>query len=248
MTIKKLFSQIEQPLENQPPNFPKPRCGGRESALEQTTQEKDRSRTAYIASLETLALAQNPQDAGPAEPPKRQHKITISYASAAKVGILKATQFNGNKDQNTEQEMQTLTTSQDSGNSTSSHRQVSWDDNVTATSRSISSSLSRSMSNSKATNFKHEIENKIQAMKETMNQRLAQQDQHLHKIKNSINTLTHDLEQRMAVAVIGALMKEKDKVQELTNGRTYGIEHAPLADENGRLPGGEQVKAGGPLD
>jgi hypothetical protein len=53
--------------------------------------------TAYMTKLETIALAQNPQDAGPSEPPKRQCKITISYASTAKSGILKQPSFPKNK-------------------------------------------------------------------------------------------------------------------------------------------------------
>jgi hypothetical protein len=64
-TIKKLFAQIKNPLENQPPNFPKPRCGGRETSSESDqNQQMDMTRTAYMASLETIALAHNPQDAG----------------------------------------------------------------------------------------------------------------------------------------------------------------------------------------
>jgi hypothetical protein len=243
-TIKKLFAQIKNPLENQPPNFPKPRCGGRETSSESDqNQQMDMTRTAYMASLETITLAQNPQDAGPAEPPKRQRKITISYAGAAKAGILKPTQLhnkNNNNYQLNDNEIQTITTTQDSFQ-TPSHRQVSWDENLAGTSRSLGSSLSRSITNSKITNFKLEIETEIQELKTTMSNRLARQDQHLHEIKNSINNLTQDFESRMAVAVIEALMREKDKVQELTLGKTYGPDHAPLADEHGLLPGG--VKA-----
>jgi hypothetical protein len=43
-------------------------------------------------------------------------------------------------------------------------------------------------------------------------------------------------------------MKEKDKVQELTLGKTYGAKFAPLADKDGILPGGVKAQAGGPLD
>jgi hypothetical protein len=125
---------------------------------------------------------------------------------------------------------------------------VSWDENLASTSRSLGSSLSRSITNSKITNFKQEIKTKIQELKTTMSNRLAQQDQHLHEIKNSINNLTQDFESRMAVAVIEALMREKDKVQELTLGKTYGPDHAPLADKHGLLPGGVKARAGGPLD
>jgi hypothetical protein len=91
--IQEIFSKITKPLENQPPNFPHPRCGGREKIQESTPTEETRKMTAYLTRLETIALAQNPQDAGPSEPPKRQRKITISYASAAKSGILKQPSF-----------------------------------------------------------------------------------------------------------------------------------------------------------
>jgi hypothetical protein len=203
-----------------------------------------------MATLESMMLAQNPQDAGPAEPPKRQRKITISYAGTVKAGILKprqATNNHSNTSQDNDTEIQTIDITQDSSQAPT-QRQVSWDGSVTDTSRSLGSSLSRSISNSKMINFKREIETKIKEMKQFMNQRLVQQDQHLHDIKHSINNLTQDLESKMAVAVIGALMKEKDKVQELTLGKTYGAKFAPLADKDGILPGGMKAQAGGPLD
>jgi hypothetical protein len=56
------------------------------------------------------------------------------------------------------------------------------------------------------------------------------------------------METCMAHAVLLALIKEKDKVQELTHGRSYSIQDAPLADATGRLPGGKVVQSGGPLD
>jgi hypothetical protein len=40
----------------------------------------------------------------------------------------------------------------------------------------------------------------------------------------------------MAHAVLAALVKEKDKVQELTHGRIYDVSKAPLADDKGNLP------------
>jgi hypothetical protein len=51
----------------------------------------------------------------------------------------------------------------------------------------------------------------------------------------------------MASAVIMALVREKEKVQEITHGRIYSVEEAPLADENGRLPYGPIAQSGGPL-
>jgi hypothetical protein len=203
-----------------------------------------------MATLESMMLAKNPQDAGPTEPPTRQRKITISYAGAVKAGILKPSQATNNRSntsQDNDTEIQTIDITQESSQATT-QRQVSWDGSVTETSRSLGSSLSRSVSNSKMINFKREIETEIKEMKQFMNQRLVQQDQHLHDIKHSIENLTQDLESKMAVAVIGALMQEKDKVQELTLGKTYGAEFAPLADKDGILPGGVKTQAGGPLD
>jgi hypothetical protein len=52
------------------PNFPRPRCGGREINQEHETKEDTTVMTAYMTKLEMIALAQNPQDAGPTEPPK----------------------------------------------------------------------------------------------------------------------------------------------------------------------------------
>jgi hypothetical protein len=115
-TIKKIFGLIESKLENQPSNFPKPRCGRKEtSPVEEPSHAYDPSRTAYMSSLATFALAQNPQDAGPAEPPKRQRKITISYAGAVKVGILKSPNTNNSSStsNNMDMETQTTTTTQD---------------------------------------------------------------------------------------------------------------------------------------
>jgi hypothetical protein len=92
--IQQIFRQMQGPLENQPANFPIPRCGGSEkkklSILKPDKDEEiNKSTNAYMVSLETLALANNPQDAGRTLPPKRYRKFTISYANAAKAGILK---------------------------------------------------------------------------------------------------------------------------------------------------------------
>jgi hypothetical protein len=76
--IQGIFRKIKEPLENQLENFPIPRCGGRETAPEQINNK-----------AKTDTLAHNPQDAGPAEPPKRHRRITISYAGAVKANILR---------------------------------------------------------------------------------------------------------------------------------------------------------------
>jgi hypothetical protein len=244
--IRSIFGKITNTLENQPPNFPRPRCGGREIPSENEARPTERSQTAYMVGLETLALAQNPQDAGPSEPPKRYRKITISYASAAKAGILKPPPNQSNP---ATPEFILQSTPNTQGSSTAStQRQVSWDDSITATSRSMGSSLSRSMTNSKIINIKKEFEQEIQELNNKLEQRLTKQDEQLSEIRQSITSMNEDMEIRMAQAVILALVKEKNKVQELTHGQVYDKSLAPLADENGRLPGGAIVQAGGPLD
>jgi hypothetical protein len=156
--IRKIFGKIKNPLENQPANFPVPRCGGRETEREEPSEPiKEPTMSAYMSGLETLALKENPQDAGPSAPPKRHRKFTISYASAAKTGILKQPQqISGN--QNIETQTQATDTTQDStSTSNKSQRQVSWDDSTNETNRSPGSSLSRSVTNSKLTNIKKEV-------------------------------------------------------------------------------------------
>jgi hypothetical protein len=101
--IQKIFSKIQEPLENQSPNFPVPRCGGSEKQMgkirkkinqpgpkhRNSEEQFNKATSAYMVSLETIALANNPQDAGPTSPPKRYRKFTISYTSAALAGIIK---------------------------------------------------------------------------------------------------------------------------------------------------------------
>jgi hypothetical protein len=41
--------------------------------------------SSYMATLKTFALAQNPQDASPSELPKRNRKITMSYATSKSI-------------------------------------------------------------------------------------------------------------------------------------------------------------------
>jgi hypothetical protein len=217
--IQEIFSKITEPLENQPPNFSHPRCGGREKIQESTPTEETRKMTAYLTRLETIALAQNPQDAGPSEPPKRQHKITISYASAAKSGILKQPSSPKTKlaDNNTITQEQEITSQEQSDNSTT-QRQVSWDGNTIDTSRSTGSSLSRSMTNSKIQSFKKDIDNEIQELRTNLENRMNKQDQRISEMIDLIHNLNKDIEDRMASAVITALVREKEKVQEITHG------------------------------
>jgi hypothetical protein len=115
--IQNIFGKIKHALENQPENFPLPRCGGRENYSQTPMDEyADSNVSTYVSGLETLALA-NPQDAGPSEPPKRYRKFTISYASATKMGILKQSQSTVNAHINNTQTHATNTT-QDSTSTT----------------------------------------------------------------------------------------------------------------------------------
>jgi hypothetical protein len=247
--IRKIFGKIKNTLENQPTNFPVPRCGGRETDREQppAPSTSEPSMSAYMTGLETLALADNPQEAGPSAPPKRHRKFTISYASAAKNGILKQPQ-QAPINQSTEETTQATETTQDSTNTNNSQRQVSWDDNTTETNRSQGSSLSRSVANSKLTNINRDVENEINEMKLEMEKRFSRHEKHIREIQDVILKNAEDMETRIASAVITALMRERRQVEELTHGTTYDPKQAPLADENGKLPFGVQARSGGPLD
>jgi hypothetical protein len=248
--IQDIFRKITNPLENQPENFPIPRCGGRESSLAPAQiNDSTTIMTTYMTKLETIARAQNPQDAGPAEPPKRYRKTTISYASAVKAGILKLPSAamrldNNNSEINTHEQNQKTP---DNTESTPNQRQVSWESTTMDTSRSMGSSLSRSVTNSKIQSFKIDIDNEIQELKTNLENRMDKQDQRIAEMIDLIHTMNKDIEDRMASAVITALVREKNKVQELTHGRIYDVAEAPLADESGRLPCGALAQSGGPL-
>jgi hypothetical protein len=149
-TIHGIFHNITEPLENQPTYFPFPRCGGRETLEPTATQQEETTMSAYMSKLETIAQAKNPQDAGPSEPPKRFRKITISYAGAVTTGILKQSNFAKNKPNTPNHVSQESDiNNQETTDSITTHRQVSWDGSTTDTSRSAGSSLSRSVTNSK---------------------------------------------------------------------------------------------------
>jgi hypothetical protein len=250
--IQEIFGKIIGPLKNQPTNFPTPRCGGRERPMEQSNvSEKQVQMTSYMASLETFASAHNPQDAGPSEPPKRHRKITISYAGAVKIGILKEPTITSkpNTTTNTQKPTQEYhTNTQDTEDIFTTQRQVSWDSNTTDTGRSTGSSLSRSITNSKMLNLKKDIDVEIRDMKGKLENRMDQQDQRISELLQLKHTMNNNLENKMAQAVILALVKEKTKVQELTHGRVYEPSEAPLADANGILPFGAKAQSGGPLD
>jgi hypothetical protein len=249
-TIQGIFNKIIKPLDNQPAHFPKPRCGGRETTPESSsTQGNNSMKTAYMTKLETIALAQNPQDAGPSEP-KRFRKITISYASAVKTGILKQPNSTQNKNNNISKIQQEYDINQQVNHSINSttQRQVTWDGNTTDTSRSTGSSLSRSVTNSKMMNFKKDIDFEINELKTNLENRMDRQDQRIKDLIDVIHDMNKDLENQMASAVITTLVREKAKVQEITHGRTYSASEAPLAIEENILPFGPIAQSGGPLD
>jgi hypothetical protein len=94
-SIKHIFNKIEGELDKQPKNFPIPRCGGREkpdpaSQIAEKAQEENKMSAYMVVNLKRLASAQNLQDAGPLAPPKKPRRFTISYASAAKAGIIES--------------------------------------------------------------------------------------------------------------------------------------------------------------
>jgi hypothetical protein len=246
-TIQGIFNKITEPLENQPVNFPYPRCGGRENQEPAEKQEVMTTMTAYMTKLESIAIAQNPQDAGPAKPPKRHRKITISYAGAVKAGILKQPNHHKITTANSNNITQESDQIYDTVANPTSQRQVSWDGNTTDTSRSTGSSLSRSITNSKIQNFKKDIDNEIHKLKTNLERRMDNQDKRISEMIDLIHTMNNDIESCMASAVIMALVRQKEKVQEITHGRVYSVEEAPLADENGRLPYGPIAQSGGPL-
>jgi hypothetical protein len=250
--IRSLFRKITGTLENQPENFPLPRCGGRETAEIQQMQDGPTPMNSYMVRLETLALAQNPQDAGPPEPPKRHRKITISYAGAVRSGILKPASI-PNKEKTSSSESQSPTdettdTQSSNENSNSSQRQVSWDSSTADTNRSMGSSLSRSITNSKIQSFKKDIDTELKEIKSSLDNQMNKQEEQMSEIIDIIHTMNKNMERRVAQAVLETLIKEKLKVQELTHGQVYDASHAPLADENGILPFGAKAQAGGPLD
>jgi hypothetical protein len=128
--IQHIFRQIDGPLGNQPKNFPIPRCSGSKKIIKNAPTpaedtDIDKTTTAYMVSLETLALANNPQDAGPSSPPKRHRKLTISYASAAKSGIIN----------NTEKQSEASTSIQNKGTVTPDSGNTQDSDNLQSKSR-----------------------------------------------------------------------------------------------------------------
>jgi hypothetical protein len=104
------------------------------------------------------------------------------------------------------------------------------------------------MTNSKVQNFKKDIDAEIRELKGRLENRMDQQDQRISELLQMMHTMNNNLENKIAQAVIIALVKEKAKVQELTHGRVYNPSEAPLADENGILPFGAKAQSGGPLD
>jgi hypothetical protein len=228
--IKKIFSKISGTLENQPKNFPTPRCGGSEKFdanptsppmkdMDNTT-EVDKTTTAYMVSLETLAMANNPQDAGPTAPPKRHRKFTFSYASAAKSGLVSRQQLQL-ESTSSDADRKTITpdgNSQDSLTSTSNQNQVK------------------------------DLDSELKEVKASLESRMNKQEEQMSELIQVAKRMNEDIEKRMAHAVLQVLVKEREQIQEITHGRVYHASEAPLADENGNLPYGGKVQLGGPLD
>jgi hypothetical protein len=187
-----------------------------------------------MVSLETLALAQNPQDAGPTAPPKKPRRFTISYASAAKSGIINE---NGNRNNQPNQQKPSTQESKPS-------QKVDTNDIKEASEKS---SLSRAINQSNPQNHL-DIDSEIKTLKDNMDSRMQQQDNQISEIIHVMKSLNEDFEKRMTHVVIAALSREKEKVQEITLGAIYDKSHAPLADEQGNLPYGGKVQLGGPLD
>jgi hypothetical protein len=236
--VKHIFNKIEGELENQPKNIPRPRCGGSEKlSLEipsnKENENDENTTSAYMVSLEMLALAQNPQDAGPTAPPKKPRRFTISYASAAKSGIIHDNAKNHQQDprQQSNQENKSST--------------ISAADNFNATSEK--SSLERAINHQTSTN-QLDIDSELKKLKEDMEVRMQQQDDRISEVIHVMKSLNEDIEKRMTHALLAALSKEKEKVQEITLGAVYDASHAPLADDQGNLPYGGKVQLGGPLD
>jgi hypothetical protein len=238
-------------LENQPSNFPVPRCGGRENQKDYIPSRpeniEDKTMSAYMVSLETLALAQNPQDAGPTAPPKRHRRFTISYANATKQGLIDQ---NSDK-KNIQQEGQNSSDKKQQNESTESSnqkRRVSWAANEMESEKTVDSSLQRSVSNTPSTQVENAIDAKIKEIRDEMEKRMTKQESQILEIVQVVQQLNENIEQRMAHAVLAVIAKEKEQLQELTHGRIYDASHAPLADKDGNLPYGGKVQQGGPLD
>jgi hypothetical protein len=225
--IQQIFQQIEGPLENQPENFPFPRCGGSEKRIStkspnyQKDTEIDKSTTSYMVGLETLALANNPQDAGPSSPPKRQRKFNISYASAAKAGLIP--------------------------NSDNSNNALTQNQNIGAVTPENANTQDSETTSEKSLTAKN-IDAELQKIKEGLESRMQKQEEQMSEIIQVIKAMNDDFEKRMVHVILAALSKEKEKVQELTHGRVFHASDAPLADDAGNLPYGGKVQLGGPLD
>jgi hypothetical protein len=244
--IRKIFALINGPLANQPQNFPIPRCGGSEKikAMPKKIPEKEhisKTTLAYMVSLEMLAMANNPQDTGPTSPPKRHRKFTISYATAAKSGFLKEPTKEMLDSRQGPTTNQSMINSQEPNQLTNRNAK---EDNTADTSQLIESSLSRSLTNLKTQTTRKDIDSELMSL-ET---RMDKQEEQMSAIVQVIKSMNEDIEQRMAHAILAVLVKEKEKIQELTHGRVFKAKEAPLANENGNLPFGGKVQLGGPLD
>jgi hypothetical protein len=145
--------------------------------------------------------------------------LTISYASAAKAGIIQ-------------------------NSKTPSEGQPKNQTNGAVTPESVNS---QEPNQSTGLSTK-DIDSELQKIKSSLESRMQKQEEQMAEIVQVIKTMNEDFENRMIHVVFAALSKEKEKVQELTHGRVYHASEAPLADAEGNLPYGGKVQLGGPLD
>jgi hypothetical protein len=198
-----------------------------------------------MVSLETIALANNPQDAGPTLPPKRYCKFTISYASATSAGIIKEQSSNN---PSLESQPSNVNINSNVNGLDKSPDQQDGLNTTKDTNCLTESSLSRLLTNSSTPSNSKNIDTKLQEIKNSLENRMDRQEEQISKIVQVIKLMNKDFEKRMIHVVLAALSREKEKVQELTHGRVYSAAEAPLADEEGNLPFGGKVQLGGPLD
>jgi hypothetical protein len=209
--IKKNFGLIDKPLEKQPTNFPIPRSGGSKKTpakLPINYETKEESKiTAYMTSLETLARANNPQEAGPASPSRRHRKFTISYASAAKHGFLEEP-TTANSSQTQQINALKITPDMNSQDSeiNSLNMNASKEENTIDTGKLTGSSLTRSLTNSKIQTNSRDIDTELKEMKMQFKQRINKQEEQMKEIVQVMKSMNEDIEQRMAHAVLAVLV------------------------------------------
>jgi hypothetical protein len=210
--IKKIFGLINKPLDKQPKNFPIPQCGGRSkkmlAKIPINYEIKDKPKnTAYMASLETLAQVNNPQEAGPSSPPQHHWKYTISYASAAKHGIIKeqtTTPLNQTPPQDNPKITQDINLQELEIKSLNLN--ASKEENTIDTGKLTGSSLTQSLATLKIQATSRDINTELQEMKAQFEQRMNKQEDQMKEIVQVMKSMNKDMEQRMAHTVLAVLV------------------------------------------